>query len=100
MKSLCKMALQRTQLNDEKILSMIVTLQNLWSCALVIHHRALNSMITYKLQRKRLINLLLTNSPKKLPSKKIIFKPRDHWVRPGRTNSWWLSFEQNKVVPS
>ena len=49
-KQLEKMA--RKHLQEKQILSLIVSLQNLWSSALVIHHRILNAMIAYKMQSK------------------------------------------------
>ena len=27
-------------------------------------------------------------------------KPRQDWIRLGRTNGWWLGFHQNRVAPS
>ena len=32
--------------------------------------------------------------------KKPHYKPRQYWIRPGRTNGWWLGFHQNIVAPS
>ena len=51
--------LARNHLKEKQILSLIVFLQNFLSSASVIHHRILNAMITYKIQRKCLLNLLL-----------------------------------------
>ena len=59
----------RKYLKEKQILSLIVSLQNLWSSALVIQHRILNAMISYKMQRKRLLNLLLTNGSRRIPKK-------------------------------
>ena len=27
-------------------------------------------------------------------------KPRQYWIRPWRTNGWWLEFHENRVAPS
>ena len=67
----------------------------------MIHHRILNAMIAYKgrkMQRKRLMNL--TDASRRIPKKKPNCKPCQYWIRPGRANSWWLGFHQNRVVPS
>ena len=56
-------------LKEKQILSLIVSLQNLWSSALVIHHRILNAIITFKMQRKRLLKLLLTVDQEEFPKK-------------------------------
>ena len=56
-------------LKEKQILSLIVSLQNLWSSALVIHHRILNAMIAYKMHGKRLLNLLLTSGSRRIPRK-------------------------------
>ena len=37
---------------------------------------------------------------KEFLKKKKNCKPRQYWIRPGRTNSWWLGFHQNGVAPS
>ena len=66
----------RKHLKEKQILSLIVSLQNLWSSDLVIHHRILNAMIAYKMQRKRLLNLLLTDGLRRIPKKKPNCKPR------------------------
>ena len=65
----------RKHLKEKEILSFIVSLQNLWSAALVIHHRILNVMIAYKMQRKRLLNLLLKDGSRRIPKKKPNCKP-------------------------
>ena len=59
----------RKYLKDRQILSLIVSLQSLWSSALIIHHRLLIAMITYKMQRKRLLNLPLTDGSRRIPKK-------------------------------
>ena len=44
----CRQQLEKTtrkHLGEKQILSLIVYLQDLWSSALVIHHRILNAMI-------------------------------------------------------
>ena len=83
----------RKHLEETQILSLIVSLQNLWNFALVIHHRILNAMIAYTMQRKRLLSLLLTGGSKRIPKKKPNCKPE-------RTNMWWLGFYQNRIAPS
>ena len=47
---------------EKQILSLVASL------ALVIHHRILNAMIAFKMQRKRLLNLLLDGS-RRIPKK-------------------------------
>ena len=56
-------------LKEKQILSLIVFLQNLGSSAFLIHHRILNAMTAYKIQRKRLLNLLLVNGSTRIPKK-------------------------------
>ena len=56
-------------LKGKQILSLIVSLQNLGSSAFLIHHRILNAMTAYKIQRKRLLNLLLVNGSTRIPKK-------------------------------
>ena len=51
----------RKHLKEKEILSLIVSVQKPWSSALVTHHRILNTIIEYKMQRKHLLNLLLTD---------------------------------------
>ena len=90
----------RNHLKETQILSLIVSLQNLWNFALVTYHRILNAMIAYTMQRKRLLNLLVTGGSKRIPKKKPNCKPRQYWIRPERTNMWWLGFYQNRIAPS
>ena len=89
----------RKHLKEKQILSLIVSLQNLWSSALVIY-RIINAMIACKMQRKCLLNLLLTDGSRRIPKIKPNCKPCQCWIRPGRTNGWWLGFHQNRVAPS
>ena len=77
------------QLSNEDVITLIVSLENLWSCALTFQNRILNHMAVYNIQRKRLLHFILTEQTKQSRRKKpVIPKPREYWVRPGRTNSW------------
>ena len=87
-------------LKEKQILSLIVSLQNFLSSASVIHHRILNAMITYKIQRKCLLNLLLMDGSWRILKKNPNCKPCQYWIRSGRTNGCWLRFHRNRVAPS
>ena len=91
------MALRK--LSNEDIIKLIAALGNLWSSALTIHNRILSHLVLYRRQRNRFLNLILTSQVKHSRRKNSIRKPREFWVRPGRTNSWWQSFFQDKVLP-
>ena len=61
----------------------------------------LNSLVIHRTQRRRLINLLLADGVKSVrKSKKRKRSARKFWVKPGRSNTWWLAFQKNKVLPT
>lgn len=86
-----------------EIISLMGALQNIWNSALILHRQLLNSLVfRHRVQRNQLNNLLLADGVKGVQKiwRKRKSKARQFWIRPGRTNSWWLAFQQNKVIPS
>ena len=86
---------------EKRIVALIVALQNIWNSALSLHQQILNSLVIHRTQRRRLINLLLADGVKSVrKSKKRKRSARKFWVKPGRSNTRWLAFQKNKVLPT
>ena len=87
--------------NERKIAVLLSSLQNLWSSALVVQQRLVSLLSLHQRRQRHFLKMIYFDEQKKHFRKKCVSrKPREHWIRPGRTNAWWMSFHQNKVTPS